>query len=151
MQKLTPRVKCRIFFPAYFMKLKLPSPFDKEVKNISSSKDPCNFWQPSEVYLQTSRACTMYNRGQNIWEKHIFKLPPPTPNQCYPKERKFAGLIHTKVLNTHRQRWKWGRGAFSQNILSKIVWKICYILGVTVRTFGSSFSISWIFQRGKVK
>ena len=35
-QKLTPRIKFRIFFPAYFMKLKLLSPFDEEVKNISS-------------------------------------------------------------------------------------------------------------------
>ena len=34
MQNLTPRVKFKIFFRAYFMKLKLLSPFDEEVKNI---------------------------------------------------------------------------------------------------------------------
>ena len=34
MQNLTPRVKFRIFFRAYFMKLKPFSPFDEEVKNI---------------------------------------------------------------------------------------------------------------------
>ena len=57
-----------------------------------------------------------------IFEKnHIFKLPTLPPIQCCPKERKFAGLIHTEVANTHKQHWKWGRGGFSQNILSTIV------------------------------
>ena len=62
-----------------------------------------------------------YSRGHNIWEKHIFKLPPLPPIQCCPMERKFAGLIHTEVVNKYKQHWKWGRGGFSQNILSRIV------------------------------
>ena len=41
-KKLT-RVKFRIFFWAYFVKLKLLSPFDEEVKNILSLRYPCNF------------------------------------------------------------------------------------------------------------
>ena len=32
------------------MRLKLLSPFDREVKNISSFKDPFNFWQVPEAY-----------------------------------------------------------------------------------------------------
>ena len=36
-------------FEHIFMKLKLLSPLDKEVKNISSLKDPFNFWQVSEA------------------------------------------------------------------------------------------------------
>ena len=57
---------------------------------------------------------------QTIMEKifeHIFKLPSLPPIQCCPKERKFAGLIDTEVVNTHKQHWKCGRGGFSQNIL----------------------------------
>ena len=46
-------------FEHIFMKLKLLSPFDRKVKNILSLKDPFNFCQVSEAYLQTSRTCTM--------------------------------------------------------------------------------------------
>ena len=59
---------------------------------------------------------TYYNRGQNLWRKYSVKIPPHSPIQCYPKEWKFSRLIHTKVTQaTHKQRWKWGSGGFSEN------------------------------------
>ena len=60
-----------------------------------------------------------------LWTKYLrkthFQTPFPPSIQCCSKEWKFAKLIHTEVVHTHKQHWKWGRGGFSQNILSRII------------------------------
>ena len=71
-----------------------------------------------------SGSLIMYNRRQSIWEKHIFKLLHIPPIQCCPKEWKFAGLIHTEVVNTPKQHWKWRREVFLKIVCPRLSEKV---------------------------